>query len=74
MGEGRLLKFFAETVLLDQTYVLDDAGLTVQQVLDAERKRLGLLALEIDGFLRYAVGETAAAAAAEEAQQQQRAQ
>jgi translation elongation factor EF-Ts len=55
---------FADTVLVDQTYVLDDAGVTVQKVIDAERKRLGLDAVHVEGFLRYAVGETAAAEAA----------
>jgi translation elongation factor EF-Ts len=50
-------------VLVDQTYVLDDAGHSVQKVIDAERKRLGLDAIAVEGFLRYAVGEASGAGA-----------
>lgn len=63
MVEGRLAKFYAETVLTDQVYVLDDAGTPVHKFIDAERKRLGVASIEVDGFLRYSLGETANAQA-----------
>lgn len=73
MVEGKLGKFYGETVLLEQPYVASEEGAKVSKVLaDAAKKIAGLPAgytLEVAGFYRLVLGE--AAAALEAAQQQQ---
>jgi len=55
MIEGRMRKFYEETVLLQQVFVVD--GETVMaKVMEKASKDLGAL-VEIAGFVRFAVGE-----------------
>lgn len=63
MVEGRLSKFYAESCLLEQPFILSEEGASVAKVVDKARKDLGLHALEVAGFLHYVVGQTTAAAA-----------
>ena len=66
MVEGRLKKFYAESCLLEQQYLIDaDAG-TVAKVLAAAADDLGA-EVSLGGFVRYHVGEGGEAAAAEAA-------
>lgn len=62
MVEGRLGKFFGETVLLDQPYVLSEEGASVKKVMDEQAKKLGLTSIAVPGFLSYVVGQSPAAA------------
>ena len=55
MVEGRMKKFYQESVLLDQTFVIDGET-PVGKVVEHAAKELGH-PVEIVGFLRYAVGE-----------------
>jgi elongation factor Ts len=55
MVEGRMRKFYEETVLLAQAYVHDNE-LTVGKVVERTAKELGT-AVELVGFVRFAVGE-----------------
>ncbi len=55
MVDGRMRKFFEETVLLSQTWVIDGDS-KVSQVLEEAAKELGS-AIEIVGFVRYSLGE-----------------
>jgi elongation factor Ts len=55
MVEGRMRKFYEETVLLNQTFVIDGET-TVAKVIDKASKDLGA-PVEIDAFVRFQVGE-----------------
>ncbi|MEP9373104.1 translation elongation factor Ts [Mesorhizobium sp. KR1-2] len=55
MVEGRLRKFYEETVLLKQAFVINP-DLTVEAALKEAEKEIGAPA-KISGFLRFALGE-----------------
>ncbi|MBI3676545.1 MAG: elongation factor Ts [Proteobacteria bacterium] len=55
MLEGRMRKFYEESVLLSQTFVIDGET-QISKVLEKASKDLGA-PVEISGFVRYAVGE-----------------
>jgi elongation factor Ts len=55
MVEGRLQKFFKESVLLKQIFVIDGENTVEQAVKNAEKAAGG--AIQITGFVRYALGE-----------------
>jgi elongation factor Ts len=55
MMEGRMRKFYEETVLLQQTFVIDGET-QVAKVLEKASKDLGA-PVEIEGFVRFQVGE-----------------
>lgn len=60
MVEGKLSKWYAERVLLDQAFALTDDGTTVGQLVknaNLQDKRLAGSAVQVAGFIRYAVGE-----------------
>jgi len=53
--EGRMRKFYEETVLLQQTFVIDGET-RVEKVIEKASKDLGA-PIEIVGFVRFQVGE-----------------
>lgn len=55
MVEGRLRKFYEESVLLEQTFVIDGET-KVKDVLKKAEAKLGT-SVKLDGFLRFALGE-----------------
>lgn len=55
MVEGRLRKFYEDTVLLEQVYVIDGET-RISKVVDAAAKELGT-PVALTGFLRFALGE-----------------
>ncbi len=55
MVEGRLRKFYEETCLVDQTFVIDGES-KVAKVLEAAAKEAGG-AISVKGFRRFALGE-----------------
>jgi elongation factor Ts len=55
MVEGRLRKFYQETVLLEQTFAIDGET-KVADVIEAAAKEAGG-AIEVTGFARFALGE-----------------
>lgn len=55
MAEGRLRKFYEESVLLEQVYVVDTEK-RVKQVVEAAGKDLGA-PVRVSGFVRMALGE-----------------
>ncbi len=55
MMEGRMRKFYEETVLLQQTFVIDGET-RVEKVIEKASKDLGA-PIEIVGFVRFQVGE-----------------
>jgi elongation factor Ts len=55
MVEGRLRKFYEETVLLDQVYVIDGES-RVGKVVEAAAKEAGS-PIRVAGFVRFALGE-----------------
>jgi elongation factor Ts len=55
MVEGRLRKFYEESVLLDQVYVIDGES-RVGKVVEAAAKSAGA-PIKIAGFVRFALGE-----------------
>ena len=55
MVEGRLRKFYEETVLLEQTSVIDNES-KISKVLEAASKEAGA-PVELKGFVRFALGE-----------------
>ena len=55
MLEGRMRKFYEESVLLSQTFVIDGES-QISKVLEKASKDFGT-PVEIAGFVRYAVGE-----------------
>lgn len=55
MVEGRIKKFYEETVLLEQQYVITGEG-TVQDAIDAKAKELGA-PIKLTAFTRFALGE-----------------
>ena len=55
MLEGRMRKFYEESVLLQQTFVIDGET-RVDKVIEKASKELGA-PIEIAGFVRYQVGE-----------------
>ena len=55
MLEGRMRKFYEETVLLSQTFVIDGET-QISKVLEKASKDLGA-PVEIEGFVRFQVGE-----------------
>ena len=55
MVEGRIRKFFAEVVLLEQNFLFDDK-LRVTEVIENAAKELGS-PIKITGFVRYELGE-----------------
>ncbi|MFL6688992.1 MAG: translation elongation factor Ts [Alphaproteobacteria bacterium] len=58
MMEGRMRKYYEDTVLLAQKYLGPGAegDVTVGKLVDSEAKKLGA-PVEVVGFVRYAVGE-----------------
>ena len=55
MVEGRLRKFYEDTVLLDQVFVIDGEN-RVGKVVEATAKSAGA-AIKVAGFVRFALGE-----------------
>lgn len=55
MVEGRLRKFYEETVLVEQIYVIDGES-RVGKVVDAAAKEAGA-PIRVTGFVRFALGE-----------------
>ncbi len=55
MVEGRLRKFYEQSVLLEQPYVMDDKK-SVAQALQEASQQIGM-PVEITGFLRFKLGE-----------------
>lgn len=55
MLEGRLQKYYAEVVLLEQTYVIDGQS-RVADVVEAAAKQLGH-PIKVTGFVRFGLGE-----------------
>ncbi len=55
MVEGRIRKFLAEVVLLEQNFLFDNK-LTISQVIDNAAKELGA-SIKITQFIRYELGE-----------------
>jgi elongation factor Ts len=55
MVEGRMRKFYEETVLLNQIFVLDNET-PVSKVVEKTAKELGA-PIEIEAFIRFQVGE-----------------
>lgn len=55
MVEGRLRKFFEESVMLSQTWVIDGET-SVEKVLEAKSKELGT-PVKLTGFVRFGLGE-----------------
>jgi elongation factor Ts len=55
MMEGRMRKFYEESVLLSQTFVIDGET-SIAKVLERASKDLGAK-VEIEGFVRFQVGE-----------------
>ena len=55
MMEGRMRKFYEETVLLHQTFVIDGET-RIEKVIEKASKELGT-PVEIAGFVRFQVGE-----------------
>jgi elongation factor Ts len=55
MMEGRMRKFYEETVLLHQTFVIDGET-RVEKVIEKAAKEFGT-PVEIAGFVRFQVGE-----------------
>ena len=55
MLEGRMRKFYEESVLLSQTFVIDGES-TIAKVLEKASKDYGAK-VEIEGFVRFQVGE-----------------
>lgn len=55
MVEGRLRKFYEETVLLNQPFVMDTER-TIAKLLEDEAKAIGA-AVELTGFVRFELGE-----------------
>ena len=53
--EGRLRKFYEETVLLEQIYVIDGES-RVGKVVEAAGKEAGA-PIKVTGFVRFALGE-----------------
>ncbi|HKY17508.1 MAG TPA: translation elongation factor Ts, partial [Rhizomicrobium sp.] len=55
MMEGRMRKFYEETVLLQQTFVIDGET-QIAKVIEKASKDLGA-AITVEGFVRFQVGE-----------------
>jgi elongation factor Ts len=55
MVEGRLKKFYEDTVLLDQIFVVDGES-RVSKVIEEAGKKIGA-PIKVAGFVRYALGE-----------------
>ena len=55
MMEGRMRKYYEETVLLQQTFVIDGET-QISKVIEKASKELGT-PVEIEGFVRFQVGE-----------------
>ena len=55
MMEGRMRKFYEETVLLQQTFVIDGET-QIAKVLEKAAKDVGA-PIEVEGFVRFQVGE-----------------
>ena len=55
MMEGRMRKFYEESVLMNQVFVIDGET-PISKVVEKASKELGA-AIEIEGFVRYQVGE-----------------
>ena len=55
MVEGRLKKFYEDTVLLDQIFVIDGES-RVSKVIEDAAKKIGA-PIKVAGFVRYALGE-----------------
>src|SRR4029077_1242180 len=55
MMEGRMRKFYEETVLLQQTFVIDGET-RIEKVIEKASKEFGM-PVEIAGFVRFQVGE-----------------
>lgn len=64
MVEGRLAKFYAETCLLEQQYLIEEKAGAVSKVLEKASKELGS-EVALEGFLRFHVGEGSAEAEGE---------
>ena len=54
--QGKLNKFYSETVLLEQQFMLSDDKISVQDAIDAAGKELGS-AIQLSDFVRFECGE-----------------
>ena len=66
MVEGRLAKFYQETCLLEQQYLIEEKAGAVSKVLEKASKDLGS-EVALEGFVRFHVGEGSAGAEGESA-------
>ena len=55
MVEGRLRKFYEESVLLEQVYVLD-TDVKVREAIEIAAKEIGS-DINVTGYIRYKIGE-----------------
>ena len=55
MVEGRIRKYYEESVLLEQVFVIDGEN-KISKVIDTVAKEIGM-SVKMTGFLRYALGE-----------------
>ncbi|MBL0941869.1 MAG: translation elongation factor Ts, partial [Alphaproteobacteria bacterium] len=55
MIEGRMRKFYEQSVLIEQTYIMDGER-QVRQVVEDKAKEIGA-AIQLKGFVRFALGE-----------------
>lgn len=55
MIDGRMRKFYEQSVLLEQTYIMDGER-QVRQVIEEKAKEIGA-AIQLKGFVRFAIGE-----------------
>jgi elongation factor Ts len=55
MVEGRLRKFYEDSVLLDQVFVIDGET-RISKVVEAAAKSAGT-SIRVTGFVRFALGE-----------------
>jgi len=53
--EGRLRKYYEESVLLEQVYVLD-TDIKVRQAIEIAAKEIGS-DINVTGYIRYKIGE-----------------
>jgi elongation factor Ts len=55
MIDGRMRKFYEQSVLLEQTYIMDGER-QVRQVIEDKAKEIGA-SIQLKGFVRFAIGE-----------------
>ena len=62
--EGKMRKFYSETVLQEQQFVLSEDSVTVRKLVDAGAAAAGAPPVDVVGFVRFSVGEASGEAAA----------